>query len=503
MRLFANIQEIKDRKIITITESQMFDLILEAATIQDIYQKYYSNIPENEFWDIIKADPTYNPQKPQKMGKFGKWLLGIYLKGNLQTEDLYKATDYLSYFVKFNGKIQQKDIMKYKSLPELYNVVEPFISNPDQAATKSEEVRKIKEGAEKVYEDEKWMVIVPHTKEASCYYGKGTQWCTAANNSYNYFDHYNNQGLLYINILKGTDTKYQFHFETNSFMDATDTPILHPVAATIGLTDNLVNFYLQKYGAIACIDLTTRIDTDHIKTIDNLPNYFYNDGNGYILKYNEQEQKLNIVYTLNDGESIGSCCCRRFILITKQYTWYECINLFDIKYSKLVFDANDNIDYIEFLYVDNSDRTEYITIHKKNDTQRIFSLKTMTYTSEEIGKNYMVGSPLCEWNVDYEIPQFYNNDLTMLQNENYNVAFYSLSQGKLLSDFFKKQRTLSISYNLNGKVTELGFFVLYNETPNDQDAILIMYDGKLYPLNIFRQNSNQILNEYFSKNNRN
>lgn len=68
MRLFANIQEIKDRKIITITESQMFDLILEAATVQDIYQKYYSNIPENEFWDIIKADPTYNPQKPQKNG---------------------------------------------------------------------------------------------------------------------------------------------------------------------------------------------------------------------------------------------------------------------------------------------------------------------------------------------------------------------------------------------------------------------------------------------------
>lgn len=498
MRLFANIEEIKDRRIITITESQMFNLILEAATIQDIYQKYYSNISEDVFQEIISADPTYNPQKPQKMGKFGKWLLGIYLKGNLKTEDLYKATDYLSYFIKFNGKIQQKDIMKYKSLPELYNVVEPFISNPDQAATKSEEVRKIKEGAEKVYEDAKWMVIVPHTQEASCYYGKNTQWCTAATGSQNYFNYYNKKGLLYINILKGTDTKYQFHFETNSFMDATDTSILHPVAETIGLTENLVNFYIQKYGAIACINLTTKLDTDHIKTIDKLPNYIYDTSNRYILKYNEQERKLNIVYTLNDGESIGSCCCRRFISITKSYKFYECINLFDTKYDKLVFDENDNIDYIEFLYVDNPDRTEYINIHKQNDTHRIFSLKTMSYTSEEIGENYMVGSPLCEWNVDYEIPQFYNNDLTMLQNENYNVAFYSLSQGKLLSDLFKKQRTWAISYNLNGKVTELGFFVLYNEKPNEQDAILIMYDGKIYPLNIFRQNLNQILDEYFS-----
>ena len=274
MRLFANIQEIKDRKIITITESQMFDLILEAATVQDIYQKYYSNIPQDIFQEIISADPTYNPQKPQKMGKFGKWLLGIYLKGNLKTEDLYKATQYLSIFVKFNGKIQQKDIMKYKSLPELYTVVEPFISNPDQAASKSEEVRKIKEGAEKVYEDEKWMVIVPHTQEASCYYGKGTQWCTAATDSGNYFDNYNAEGLLYINILKGTDTKYQFHFETGSYMDATDKDILHPVAETIGLTENLVNFYKQKYGKIAVIDLTTELYTNKFIVLDYRPPKF-------------------------------------------------------------------------------------------------------------------------------------------------------------------------------------------------------------------------------------
>ncbi len=501
MRLFASIQEIKDRKIITITESQMFDLILEAATVQDIYQKYYSNIPEDIFQEIISADPTYNPQNPQKMGKFGKWLLGIYLKGNLQTEDLYKATDYLSYFVKFNGKIQQKDIMKYKSLPELYSVVEPFIANPDQAASKSEEVRKIKEGAEKVYEDEKWMVIVPHTQEASCYYGKGTQWCTAATGSQNYFDSYNKQGLLYINILKGTDTKYQFHFETNSYMDATDKPILHPIAETIGLTDNLVNFYIQKYGATACINLTTKLDTDTVQPIDNLPNYFYNDGNGYILKYNEQEQKLNIVYTLNDDEDMGGICNRRFILI-KSYIGrrYVAINLFDTKYDKLVFDENDNIDHIGgLLFFENKDRIEYITIHKKNDTQRIFSLKTMSYTSEEIGENYIFDTPLYQSYLD----QYYRHDLTiMIVNEkNSMVALYSLSQGKLLSEFFKITRIESFYYKLNGKVTELEFKVLCNKNNDYQEAMLIMYDGKLYPLNIFSQKSDQILDEYFANNN--
>ena len=105
MRLFANIEEIKDRKVITITESQMFGLIFEAATIQDIYQKYYSNIPQDVFQQIISADPTYNTEKPDKMGKYGKWLLALYLKGNLKMEDLYKATQYIQMFIRFNNNI--------------------------------------------------------------------------------------------------------------------------------------------------------------------------------------------------------------------------------------------------------------------------------------------------------------------------------------------------------------------------------------------------------------
>ena len=89
--------------------SESIDIINESllleATLDDIYTKYYSNIPQDEFWQIIKADPTYNEQKSQKMGKYGKWLLNLYKQGKLKNEDLYKATDYLSYFVKYYNKI--------------------------------------------------------------------------------------------------------------------------------------------------------------------------------------------------------------------------------------------------------------------------------------------------------------------------------------------------------------------------------------------------------------
>ena len=81
------------------------------------------------------------------------------------------------------------------------------------------------------------------------------------------------------------------------------------------------------------------------------------------------------------------------------------------------------------------------------------------------------------------------------------MALYSLSQGKVLSDFFKQIRRDTFYYNLNGKITTLNFKVLINNNNDYQDAMLIMYDGKLYPLNIFSQKSDQILDEYFANNN--
>ena len=127
----------------------------------------------------------------------------------------------------------------------------------------------------------------------------------------------------------------------------------------------------------------------------------------------------------------------------------------------------------------------------------------MTYTSEEIGKNYMVGSPLYECEDCWGF-QYYNHDLTTLHSpQTEHIALYSLSQGKLLSDFFKGTRKETFYYNLNGKVTALKFKVLINKNNDYQEAMLIMYDGKLYPLNLFSQKSDQILDEYFSNNNRN
>ena len=223
---------------IILSESQ-YMYLFEAASLGDIYTKYYSDIPEDVFNQIISSDPTY---REGKMGKYGKWLLSLYKSNNLKLEDLYKATNYLRCFVDYYNVIQNKDISKIKSLQELYDTVRPYLDG-NLATSKSDYVRRIKDGAEKVYEDDGWLIVVPHTKEASCYYGKGTQWCTAADKGNNMFDRYNDEGLLYINIDKNSGDKYQFHFESDSFMDATDTQIESPIVENIPITSGAINWY--------------------------------------------------------------------------------------------------------------------------------------------------------------------------------------------------------------------------------------------------------------------
>ena len=496
MRLFANIINEEKKRIITINESQALSLLFEAASLGDIYQKYYSQIPEETFRQIVSADPTYNVEKPDKMGKFGKWLLNLYQKGALKNEDLYKAKDYLSTFVKFNTKINQKDINKYSSLPELYKTIEPFIVNPEQSTSKSDEVRKIKEGAQKVYEDAKWLVIVPHTQEASCYYGKGTQWCTAADVSDNMFNHYNKKGNLYINILKGTNTKYQFHFETDSFMDEHDGYIPHPVTQSIGLTKGLQDFYIRKYGMKASIPLTTNFDLD-----DFIYNKYIigNEEPWRLYKFDEDKQTFEVICDLDNyypNEDDVSFSTHRkingIILVTKYISTngLATINFFDTETESLLLPTSGIEKVIGI-----TNNTAKVVF--KDNSMKLYSFDAQSFINLNINGHFDV-FPLFA-NLHFEE---YNDDIYLIINEDYaedkkwHNAIYSLSQGRVISPWYVATKRTSVFYQ--GK--ELIFLLLLKKFNDEYNADLLMYDGKIYPCREFYSKSDIILDEYFKNN---
>lgn len=209
--------------------------------LSDIHKKYYSHLPEETFWQLVKADPTYDGEKhPQKRGRFTSWIMSLYQSNQLSLDYIDTCHQYLSVFNRYQTLMEERDIMKYTSLEELYDAVKFYMDYPDELNSKQAKIRRIKEGAERVYEDDEWLVIVPRTWQAACYYGKGTRWCTASKVTDKLFHHYDKDGSLFININKSNRTKYQFHFATNTYADEADNSIAFE---EVKLSDGLRKYY--------------------------------------------------------------------------------------------------------------------------------------------------------------------------------------------------------------------------------------------------------------------
>lgn len=211
-----------------------------------------------------------NPDAVKKTGEYTQWIIKQFkmLPQSLETpytereafaaeynekkrlffEDLYKVKEDLIKFHRFKktDKIEEADINKY-SLRQLEDAVSGL--SLEMATTTASERKSslLHPGAEFMTETDKWYVVKMSRndelgKEAAVYYGgnqmgtsKGeTRWCTSAP-GYNYYFNYLKTGPYYVLIDKTDETKgevsglpkhrYQFHFESNQFMDGDDRQI--------------------------------------------------------------------------------------------------------------------------------------------------------------------------------------------------------------------------------------------------------------------------------------
>src|SRR3990167_5870791 len=104
-------------------------------------------------------------------------------------------------FHKMKDKLKQKDLFKYETLGDLRSAFEEL--------GKKEEIKIAKQDAEKIYEDERYLVVFPKTKEASCKYGMDTRWCISATESENAFYQklVENNSVFYFIIDKARDVR--------------------------------------------------------------------------------------------------------------------------------------------------------------------------------------------------------------------------------------------------------------------------------------------------------
>jgi hypothetical protein len=189
---------------------------------------------------IENADPTANKE-------YVPWIITRYIKGGInRIEDVrstvsdclqrYDAAKRSGYFRRTanEGQREYADIGRFQTLRDLWQFtsrLSPADVTSNAAADRALEKSLIDSGqVEVLYNDNRFKIVNLKSEAAAKFYGRNTQWCTAAKNN-NMFSRYINAGPLICVLEKPTNRRWQFHFQDGQFMDESDQPIRWDPAA--------------------------------------------------------------------------------------------------------------------------------------------------------------------------------------------------------------------------------------------------------------------------------
>ena len=172
------------------------------------------------------------------------WLLRTYASGGYRLEDLSKAHDTLVTFARLRGLLPNtatidgetrnpRKLGSHITLASLWKAVAPLVE-AERLAEESRDGEKEDTDKERalsqsrvIHRSDRMVVAVPMTQEASCWWGKGTQWCTAAREGNAFEEYYNDAPLIIVCLRKSGDLparKLQLyvHADDMQFMDEND-----------------------------------------------------------------------------------------------------------------------------------------------------------------------------------------------------------------------------------------------------------------------------------------
>jgi hypothetical protein len=201
---------------------KFMSILLKEGRKEDLRKKYAKKFEGNDGLDFI-----LNISDLQDFNhKYTDWVLkNVDPESENFNDDVEYIVELIKDFDKYSSQFPKKDINQYVSLNELESVIN-FIR------TKNKD-KELEKQADKIYEDDKFLVVKPKTEEASCKYGSNTKWCVTSKGS-GHFDRYiaGRQGLYFIiNKAKSTNKNYSkvaIHFNDEGFMrywDAQDSPM--------------------------------------------------------------------------------------------------------------------------------------------------------------------------------------------------------------------------------------------------------------------------------------
>jgi len=204
--------------------------ILLEGRVEDVYTKRISDgspqIEKIYYDEIVPGSASINPNH-----KYLDWITKNWSPTDVEGDEvIHNLKEILLAVSKFdtqNQRLKIKDLNQYKNLDQLFDTLQKL----GQTARRSVE---ISDEVDRIYEDNRFVVVVPKTHKSSCYYGAGTKWCTASKDTDSHFSNYKSGGELYYIIDKTLPTSSPYYKValnkklaglTEDFWDVQDKPI--------------------------------------------------------------------------------------------------------------------------------------------------------------------------------------------------------------------------------------------------------------------------------------
>jgi hypothetical protein len=217
-----------EKMIIQLDERLQKPLLLEVS-IEDLKKQFVDSgkVSEEDFKEVVDAVGNKTA--------YATWLIKKVVDKLIKAEDIYKYKEYFSIFDRQKRNYPKQDINQYKTQQDIRTFVETSAEikekeqedpSKQKGISKEDKYKQFYIGSVDGFNVYKLPQGNTQLHKTSCELGTGTSWCTATNKGDSNFQRYIKAGPLYIFIKPGSNEKYQFHYESTSFMDKNDQSIV-------------------------------------------------------------------------------------------------------------------------------------------------------------------------------------------------------------------------------------------------------------------------------------
>jgi len=198
--------------------SLLFESVLEDTSSlfegwKDVYKQFVETdkVPEDTFQQFRKEDPS-------KTNKYLLWMCKQYISNPDRTRHIIDVVKL------FDQQIQRKvltgeaaDIYKYN-----LDSADEAAQQTAQKKTKTQVKREIKSESIIVDETDDYLIVVPESHAASCFYGANTKWCISGKTAEYWEQYWKENTKIYIVIDKRKNKKYAIAVYPDGDIDCFD-----------------------------------------------------------------------------------------------------------------------------------------------------------------------------------------------------------------------------------------------------------------------------------------